>query len=225
MKTKLQLGKIPLRQKKLPALTSVCLHKEVLVNGQPIVQATPITCFFTSQYADVTQIDLEEFLRYCPIGSVLTDNDAQEFQAVMAKEKPNFQDETALPSGYPVPVHRFKREDVSALLKTYANITVEDLQNTEGVIYLEEYDAFYNFTSDFGPGTFNCAGGQTLANGVRLWTGLRQSGARGVLTLQKAGERYFIQSYEWEETAQLPYALCKGIAILLGESPRISSPL
>lgn len=109
--------------------------KEVLVNGQPIVQATPISCFFTSQYADVTQIDLEEFLRYCPIGSVLTDDDAQEFQAVMQQINPGFDDETALPSGYPVPVHRFKREDVSALLKKYANITVEDLQNTEGVIY------------------------------------------------------------------------------------------
>ena len=45
-------------------------------------------------------------------------------------------------------------------LERYAGITAAELADTSGVPYLEEYDAWYTFTSDFGPGKFLCAGGR-----------------------------------------------------------------
>ena len=43
------------------------------------------SCFFTSSYEDVTELNLEEFLRYYSNGSsTLEDEDAEEFQALAA---------------------------------------------------------------------------------------------------------------------------------------------
>ena len=38
----------------------------------------------------------------------------------------------------------------------YAGVTSDDLRLnvSDDFYYLEDYDAFYNFTTDFGPGTF-----------------------------------------------------------------------
>ena len=43
----------------------------------------------------------------------------------------------------PSQVDVYKRQD----------ITVDDLRDQEDAIYLAQYDAFYEFTSDFGPGS------------------------------------------------------------------------
>ena len=47
------------------------------------------------------------------------------------------------------------------------------------MIYLPEYDAFYNFTSDFGLGTFTPERGMRMGGIVRLdgkWSTLQVSG-------------------------------------------------
>lgn len=43
--------------------------------------STPVSCFFTSRYDDPRDIDLAEFLRYCPLGTTLGDADVEEFHA------------------------------------------------------------------------------------------------------------------------------------------------
>ena len=65
----------------------------------------------------------------------------------------------------------------------------------EEMLYLEEYDAFYNFTSDYGPGFFTCAGGQITGDTVLLWSEPDFNGSRCELTLRKSGENWLIQSH------------------------------
>lgn len=156
-----------------------------------------ISCFFTSSYDDPTQIDLKEFLMYCPLAETLENNEAEEFRAVM--ENADIWDgppdrELSSPLDLPVPTHRYPREKVSALLQKYAGVTVEAL-DWSGCLYVEEYDAFYNFTSDAGPGFFPCAGGQIMGDTALLWSDPDGSGDRCELTLRKDGDRWLIQSH------------------------------
>ena len=82
-------------------------------------------------------------------------------------------------------------------LERYAGITAAELADTSGVPYLEEYDAWYTFTSDFGPGMFVCAGGEVdeAAGTARLWTEPREDGGRAELALQRDGESWHIRSH------------------------------
>ena len=80
-------------------------------------------------------------------------------------------------------------------LERYAGITSANLADTSGVPYLEDYDAWYTFTSDFGPGTFVCAGGQVEGDTALLWTADREDGYRTELTLQKDGENWYIRAH------------------------------
>lgn len=149
----------------------------------------PLSRFFTSHYADPKDIDLMEFLWNCPIGTTLEDEDAEEFQKVMAQT--GAKGHWEVPSEYIVPTHRYRREDVSAMLQTYAGITAEELTSWENVIYLEEYDAFYNFTSDYAPGCFQCTGGKIVEDRVWLWSETE------MLTLKKKVDgNYRIQSFQ-----------------------------
>ncbi len=153
-----------------------------------------ISCFFTSSYDDPTQIDLEEFLMYCPLGEILENDEEAEFRAVIrASEWADSEVEFNSPLDFPTPVHRYPRKEVSLLLNKYAGVSVEDL-DWSGCLYLEKYDAFYNFTSDFGPGFFRCAGGQIMEDSVLLWTDTLDDGTRSELTLRSEGGRWLIQS-------------------------------
>ena len=143
--------------------------------------------FFTSNYDNPAQINLEEFLRYCPIGlsNSLGEEDTEEFLAVMELDNGWIDPDRELssPNDLPVPVHRYPRAEVSALLQKYAGVAVEEL-DWEGCLYVEEYDAFYNFTSDAGPGFFPCAGGEVSGDTAVLWSDPDEKGDRCRLTLQ-----------------------------------------
>lgn len=71
----------------------------------------------------------------------------------------------------PVPIRRYTRQTVDRVLEEYAGITVHDLSGVgmDTVLYLEEYDAWYNFTSDYGPGIFIPAYGLREGGTVTLW--------------------------------------------------------
>lgn len=153
--------------------------------GQLVVNE--LNGFFLSTYESPEKIDLNQFLWYCPVGSTLTDEDAEEFRAVIAKT--GITGRFECPSEYIVPTHRYRKADVSALLEKYAGITVNQLNSLENVIYLEEYDSFYNFTSDYGPGWFECTGGEKEGDTLRLWS------EEKVLTLREVDGRYLIQSF------------------------------
>lgn len=155
-------------------------------------RATPVSGFFTSSYDDVRALDFAAFLCYFPDNGTLNAGDEAEAAAL-----------AALP-GYPwdispgsVPTHRITRASVDEALERYAGITAAELADTSGVPYLEEYDAWYTFTSDFGPGTFACAGGEVdeAAGTALLWTEPREDGGRAELALQRDGESWHIRSH------------------------------
>ena len=181
-------------------------------NGVTI--ATPVSGFFTSYYDDVTRLVFAAFLQYFPDDGTLSAGDEAEAAAL-----------AALP-GYPwgispgsVPIHRITRASVDAALERYAGITSADLADTSGVPYLEDYDAWYTFTSDFGPGTFQCAGGQVEGDTALLWTADREDGCRTELTLQKDGENWHIRAHR--NTAD--QALLERLANLTAEDIRYVS--
>ena len=167
--------------------------------------ASEISCFFTSEYTDVRDLDFEEFLRYCPAQTMPGCHEAEEYDDVLAAAREGeypglegYEDILGMGMGSPpaaadtiIPVHRFKKEEISALLKKYAGITVDDLKDTSKVVYLEKYDCFYNFTSDFGPGTFQCEKGWKEGNKLRFVS--EEYGKE--LVIEKAGEDYFIRSF------------------------------
>ena len=140
--------------------------------------STPVSCFFTSHYDDPRDIDLAEFLRYCPLGTTLEDADAEEFHAVLEAWGEDTE-QYKVPNDFMVPVHRILKSDVSALLTQWADITVDDLRDQEGVTYLAQYDAFYNRTSDFGPGYFIPVGGEQYGDSIRLWSAPRGENGEG----------------------------------------------
>ena len=157
-----------------------------------VADATPASGFFTSYYDDVRELDFAAFLEYYPDDGTLSAGDEAESDALKT-----------LP-GYPwdmspgdVPTHRITRASVDAALERYAGITAAELADTSGVPYLEEYDAWYTFTSDFGPGKFLCAGGEVdeAAGTARLWTEPREDGGRAELALQRDGESWHIRSH------------------------------
>lgn len=160
-----------------PPLTAEELARanEALNYNDPYdAQAQKLGCFFTSEYDDVTKLNLEEFLRYFPgEGGFVEDGDLEEFQALAALPGFHWDAEDLerwgnVPSGMPVPIHRIPRAAVERTLESCAGITTADLTDTEGVLYLPDYDAYYNFTSDFGPGSFQAAEGARDGDILRL---------------------------------------------------------
>lgn len=154
-------------------------------------RACELSCFFTSTWHTPEEIDLAEFLRYCPLGEQLLDETTEEARAVTEAMGEN-------PFAV-TPVWRYPKEAVSALLCKYTGITVEDLLSLEGVLYLEKYDAFYNCTSDWGPGRFLCTGGERTGNQITLWSEGNGDTAR-VLTIREENGEYFLVSHlEYED--------------------------
>jgi len=85
--------------------------------------------------------------------------------------------------GMPVPIHKFSVETVNQALEKHMGITLDDLNGVgvDELIYLKEYDAYYNFTSDFAAGFFVCTHGEIYGDIVRLY------GDTAKLTLKKHG--------------------------------------
>lgn len=157
---------------------------------------TPISCFFTSFYSDVRDMDATEFLRYCPYEYTLTTEDEEEFRLV--QEKLNWRigedEHLATLEEMPVPCHRYSRSYLNEILMRYAGITVEDMHTNwmEELLYIQETDCFYNFTSDCGPGTFTPTNGVKNEDTVTLWS---TGDNAAVLTLQKSGEGWRVVSH------------------------------
>jgi beta-lactamase regulating signal transducer with metallopeptidase domain len=170
---------------------------EVLIPAMPDSKGNlvvnPMSCFFTSYYDRSEDINLAEFLRYFP-GSIEV-TDADEFYAL--KELDNWPFGTVELEKMPVPVHKYLRETIDQVLWKYAGITCSNLSGVgfEEVYYLEEYDAFYNYTSDFAAGTFKCTRGEVEGDTVRLYAEYGDGGSV-MLTLQRQNGSYLIISHQ-----------------------------
>ncbi len=171
-------------------------------NGIGIASVNPLASFFQCYYDRPEDIDLAEFLRYnsltpAEVGSA-------EFNAL--KRHPEFSGmfpNVDTLSDMPLPVNKYPADEVDALLKEYAGITTDDLtaDAKSGIIYLERYDAYYNFTSDFAAGIFNCSSGEFDGDTVRLYDG------HATLTLRKSGDKWLVYSHTYDSAAQLNAAI------------------
>ena len=183
----------PLSEKELKAANQ--WFSEMVITGDKI-STSEISCFFTCYYSDPREIELSSFLAYCPVGEILEDADTEEFLECMAAAQwPDPDGMYQKPSDFILPVRRLPNAAVSAILMQYAGITTADVKSFSGTVYLEEYDSFYNFTSDYAPGYFQCVGGETDGFQVRFWSETTAEGTRDVLTLQLENEQYLICSF------------------------------
>lgn len=165
-----------------------------IMEGEQVVSVNPVSAFFTSYYERPEELNFEEFLRYVPGSELVKDDpDDPEFQTLTAH--PLWPFEGGL---IPVPIHRYPRQSVDEVLERYAGITTQDLSGVgmDNVIYLEEYDAWYNFTSDYGPGMFIPAYGLRDDSTVTLWELPSGNGTPGdVLTLEETADGFCILSH------------------------------
>lgn len=163
--------------------------------GVEVTSATEISCFFTSLYNDISEMNFEEFMYYFPEDA---DNPVYttelEFEALKSVEGWPFTEAKSIDE-IPVSIHKHPRSRVDAVLTKYAGITTAEL-NTTGVAYLKEYDAFYTYTSDFGAGIFIPCSGEKNGDIVTLWEEpAGYDGSISVLMLQKSGEEWHILSH------------------------------
>lgn len=150
----------------------------------------PISHFFTSYYEKPEHLNLQEFIWYFHSGEVLrsdSPDDVKQFNKLVERDDFPFNINTL--EEMPVPIQRKTLSSVNEVLNRYAGINVSNLINTEGVLYLEPYDAFYTTTSDFGAGYFTCNGGEIDGETVRLFS------EQSTLTLEYKDGRYLIVSH------------------------------
>ena len=157
------------------------------VNGEDGQQVNPLSHFFTSYYEKPEYINLDNMLYIFPSETNIT---KEEFEALKAHEKWPFGKDAEMDT-IPVPIHRISADSVDAALKQYMNISLEDVveKEPESLIFLEEYNAFYNFTSDFAAGFFKCVSGEIKDDTIILYR------ENAVLTLRKIDDRYIIVSH------------------------------
>ena len=165
------------------------------MDGDQVAEVNPVSAFFTSYYERPEELNFEEFLRYLPGSEWVADNaDDPEFQALTAHPLWPFDGDLV-----PTPIHRYSRQSVDGVLEKYAGITTAELSGVgmDTVIYLEEYDAWYNFTSDYGPGMFIPAYGLREGSTITLWELPSGNGTPGdVLTLEETADGFRILSHQ-----------------------------
>lgn len=153
------------------------------------ISVNPISQFLTSYYSRPEDLNLTEFLRYFPSDGDVTDE--AEFEALKAAEIWPFGPDVTL-DGMPVPIHKFSAETVNKALKAYMGITLEDLNDVgmDELIYLKTYNAYYNFTSDAGYGSFTCTNGERQGDIIHLF------GETATLSLKIHSDGFLIMSYQ-----------------------------
>ena len=164
--------------------------KPILVDSQGTSNVNILSNFFTSYYDKPEDINLEEFLAYFPPDNDVHDED--EFKALIEDRKWPFDGVDMTISHMPVPIHRFSAATINGVLQKHMGISLDDLNgvDTENLIYLDEYDSYYNFTSDFAAGVFYCTHGEAEGDIVRLFNESVK------LTLKKHDDDLLIVSHQ-----------------------------
>ena len=138
----------------------------------------PFSYFFSSYYKNVRNLNFEEFIRYFPDSGQATE---AEFEALKKLDNRPFKHVERM-EDMPVPIHRHTVSSINEVLTRWGGITTSDL-DTAGVCYLEEYDAYYTFTSDFNMFYFIAESGEQVGNYVYLRKSV-ENGNIAVLTLR-----------------------------------------
>ena len=138
----------------------------------------PFSYFFSSYYKNVRNLNFEEFIRYFPDSGQATE---AEFEALKKLDDWPFK-QVARMEDMPVPIHRHTVSSINEVLTRWGGITTSNL-DTAGVCYLEEYDAYYTYTSDFNMFYFIAESGEQVGNYVYLRKSV-ENGNIAVLTLR-----------------------------------------
>ena len=138
----------------------------------------PFSYFFSSYYKNVRNLNFEEFIRYFPDSGQATE---AEFEALKKLDDWPFKQVERM-ENMPVPIHRHTVSSINEVLTRWGGITTSNL-DTSGVCYLEEYDAYYTFTSDFNMFYFIAESGEQVGNYVYLRKSV-ENGNIAVLTLR-----------------------------------------
>ena len=182
-------------EKYTPVLSGLPLTEEQLKTAEEAFASfDSFSGFFNCYFSTPQDIDLSNFLCYFPGETV---SDEKEFSAVNADEECFFPDYATLDT-IPVPVRKYPAESVDKALREHAGISLDDIPNSRqsqnGLVYLEEYDAYYNFTSDALAGP-HFDFGEILGNFVRLYSAsYYEEGVYDVVTLEKRSEKYYFCS-------------------------------
>ena len=129
-------------------------------------------------YKNVRNLNFEEFIRYFPDSGQATE---AEFEALKKLDDWPFK-QVARMEDMPVPIHRHTISSINEVLTRWGGITTSNL-GTSGVCYLEEYDAYYTYTSDFNMFYFIAESGEQVGNYVYLRKSV-ENGNIAVLTLR-----------------------------------------
>ena len=138
----------------------------------------PASYFLTSYYDNVRDLNFEEFIRYFPSSGKTTE---AEFKALKKLDDWPFKWVENM-ADMPVPIQQHTVSSINEVLTRWGGITTNDL-DTAGVCYLEKYDAYYTYTSDFNTVLFAAESGQQVENYVYLYGNLNDSNC-SVLTLR-----------------------------------------
>lgn len=166
----------------------------LLFDEQGDSRINPLSHFLRSYYDKPENLNLADFLRYYPPDRNVT-NEA-EFEALKAERSWPFGADMAW-GDMPVPIHKFSADTVNEVLKKYMGITLDDLSGVgmDELIYLKEYDAYYNFTSDVAYGSFICMSGETQGDIIRLYS------ESAILTLYRQGNGFLFVSHQLTDGA------------------------
>lgn len=149
--------------------------------------------FFRSDWSDPRDLDLGEFLynfgwpkEFSLMDAIFyheqepsDDELADVYKAV--QERSGEVDTSWLDA---LPCHKISAFAVDYVLEKYAGITLDDMSKDwrSQLLYLEKYNSFYTFTSDFGPGWFYPLYGERQGDILTLWS------SDHVLTIRQSGD-------------------------------------
>lgn len=157
----------------------------VMTSSEGEFTLNPISHFFTSYYDKPENLDIGKFVYYIPRETFVTSEDEKELKKLKELEGLPFDNI----DNSPVPFGRIPFATVEQYLKKYMNVSLDDMTNMGDALYLEEYETFYSYASDFGPGNFHCIRGEINGDIVTLYS------KNAVLTLKKDDTNYYIISH------------------------------
>jgi hypothetical protein len=157
----------------------------VITSSEGEFTLNPISHFFTSYYDKPENLDIGKFVYYIPRETFVTPEDEKELEKLKELEGLPFDNI----DNSPVPFGRIPFATVEQYLKKYMNVSLDDMTNMGDALYLEEYETFYSYASDFGPGIFHCTRGEINGDVVTLYS------KNAVLTLKKDDTNYYIISH------------------------------
>jgi len=157
----------------------------VMTSSEGEFTLNPISHFFTSYYDKPENLDVGKFVYYIPRETFVTAEDEKELEKLRELEWLPFDniDNSSVPFG------RIPFATVEQYLQKYMNVPLDDMTNMGDALYLEEYETFYSYASDFGPGSFHCTRGEINGDIVTLYS------ENAVLTLKKDDANYYIISH------------------------------